>query len=201
MASIRALCKTGVLLENGSVKFTGSAEDTIVRYQASNVNSNGIALKDRKDKQGDQRIVVTNVVFRNEQGVSIDELFVGQPLIIDFQFEVKDASIDLSKLIIACNFTDNFGNPLVIWCSDEMDQSFSCLMEGKVRLRVANMNLRPNIYTFNYQFSLSSTSPKDWCDSLSNVAHLTVLSEKTENSSKIITRSGYSAILPAEFLV
>ena len=201
MASIRQLCHSGILLENGMVKYMGTAEDTIVEYLSSNVDINGLALKDRKDKEGNRRIVVTNVVFRNEQGGSVDEIFVGQPLTIDFQFEVNDPSVDLTKLIVACNFTDSFGNPSVIWCSDEMDQSFAHIKDGRISLRIDNMNLRPNTYTFNYQFSLNSTSPKDWCDALSNVTHLTILSEKTDNSSKIITRSGYSAILPAKFIV
>lgn len=201
MASIRKLCHSGVLLENGMVKYIGTAEDTIIEYLSSNVDVNGVALRDRDDKEGNRRIEVTSVVFRNERGDSVDEIFIGQPLIIDFQFEVKDPTVDLSKLIVACNFTDSFGNPSVVWCSDEMDQSFADAKDGKISLRIANMNLRPNTYTFNYQFSLNSTGPKDWCDTLGNVALLSILSEKTENSSKIITRSGYSAILPAKFII
>ena len=199
MASIRKLCNSGVLLENGMVKYIGTAEDTIIQYLSSNVDVNGVELRNRDDKEGNRRIEVTSVVFRNERGDSVDEIFVGQPLTIDFQFEVKDPTVDLSKMIVACNFTDSFGNPSVVWCSDEMDQSFADVKDGKISLRIANMNLRPNTYTFNYQFSLNTTGPKDWCDTLSNVALLSILSEKTENSSKIITRSGYSALLPAKF--
>lgn len=201
MASIRQLCRSGILLENGLVKYIGTAEDTIVEYLSSNVDRNGVALKNRPDKQGNRRIEVTNVTFRNEHGGNIDEVFVGQPLIIDFQFDVKDSSVDLSKLIVACSFTDSFGNPSVIWCSDEMDQSFEKIKDGRISLLIPKMNIRPNTYTFNYQFSLDSTGTKDWCDALVNATHLTVLSEKAENSSKIITRSGYSAILPASFII
>lgn len=200
MASIRQLCHSGILLENGMVKFVGSAEDTVVKYLSSNVNIDGFALRNRPDKIGDKKLQVVSVVFRNEQGGSVDEIFVGQPLIIDFHFELNNPLIDLSKLIIACSFTDSFGNPSVIWCSDEMDQSFFQIKNGKVSLYIPHFNLRPNTYTFNYQFSFNSTDSKDWSDALTNVAHLTVLSEKTENSSKIITRSGYSAIIPARFV-
>ena len=201
MASIRRLCHSGILLENGMVKYIGSAEDTIIRYLSSNVDLNGFALRNRPDKNGDKRLEVISVVFRNEQGGSIDEIFVGQSLIIDFQFVVNDKSVDLSKLIIACSFTDSFGNPSVVWCSDEMEQSFSSIKNGKISLYISNLNLRPNTYTFNYQFSINSTDSRDWCDSLTNVAHLTVLSERVANSSRIITRSGYSAIIPAKFII
>lgn len=201
MASIRQLCNSGVLLENGMVKFIGKAEDAIVQYLSSNVDINGVALKDRRDKEGNKKIEVTNVVFRNEQGGSVEEIFVGQPLVIDFQFEVGDPSVDLSKLIVACSFTDNFGNPSVIWCSDEMRQSFAHIKDGRLSLHIANMNLRPNTYSFNYQFSLNSTGPQDWCDALTNVMHLTVLSERMEDGGKVINRNGYSALFPAKFVM
>ena len=201
MASVRQLCGSGILLENGTVKFRGTAEETIAKYLSSNVDLNGTALKNRTDKEGDRRIEVSNVIFRNEQGDSIDEVFVGRPLVIDFYFEIKDPSVDLSKLIVACSFTDSYGSPSVVWCSDEMDQSFAQVNRGKLSLHIPNLSLRPNTYSFNYQFSLNSTGPKDWCDALSNAAYLTVISEKTNSSSKIITRKGFSAILPAHFIV
>ncbi len=53
MASIRALCKNGVLLENGSVKYTGGIDDVVGYYLNDYENTlTGVPLRERNDRRG-----------------------------------------------------------------------------------------------------------------------------------------------------
>ena len=197
MSAVKSLCKRGVLLDNGQVAYMGAAEEAIGQYLVGNSAKLSTDIKYRADKRGNKKIEVTNVIFRNGQGEPTNQVFSGQSLIVEFELK-KDADIDLSKMIVACSFTDNFGTPIVLWCSDEMEQSFK-KVGNRLYLNIKSLNLRPNNYNFNYQFSLNSTSPSDWCDVLSNVSVVTVMGNNTFSDDKLVKRQGFGALLEASY--
>ena len=200
MASIRSLCNHGVLLENGTVKFMGSADETVNKYLVDNITADGIEISRRKDKIGNKKIEVTNVKFLNADGNPVSEAFSGKPLSIEFELKINDLSADLSNMIVATSFSDSYGNDIVEWVSDEMQQDFSGVTKtGKIILNIPALELRPHEYGFNYQISIGSTGPKDWCDKLSNAKVLMVLGGNVFTDDIIVSRKGHQALLPAQF--
>ncbi len=71
MASIRALCNSGVLLENGQVKNTGHIEDIIDCYINKGVANNSINILDSL-KVNDVDLNVTSIKVNGYEGGSID---------------------------------------------------------------------------------------------------------------------------------
>ena len=201
MSSVRSLCKSGVMLENGQVAYVGNVEETINRYLAINTDNVNFdeAISDRKDRRGTNKLHVTNVVFRNIEGDPVSEIFIGTYLKIDIHF-VKNEEIDLKDLIVSCGFEDMYGNRANEWVSDEMQHDFTNCTEGKISLVVSALNLRPNNYFFHFKFMLKNTSDNNIADAMHFVKQLHVLPYSYFSDGMCLREGrGFEAIVPAIF--
>ena len=203
MSSVKALCKHGVLLENGGVKYMGNVGDVINEYLSidSQRTSFDECIANRTDRRGDNRIHVNNVVFRNYCDNIIEELFVGEFLKIEFSLSAKDG-IDYSKMILSWGFEDIYGNMANEWVSDEMEHDFSNLKAGKVCLLIPALNLRPNYYFFHFKILLDNTDDRNICDAMHLVKKLRVMPVATfEKGLRLKDGRGFEAIIPAQFII
>ena len=201
MTSIKSLCKQGVLLENGGVKFIGSVTDTVNKYLAINTGEIDFdaSIAERTDRRGDDNIHVNNVVFKNIRGEVIDELFVGEPLKIELYLDNK-ANVNLNEMILSCGFEDVYGNRANEWVSDEIEHDFSSIKDGKVCLTIPSLNMRPNLYFFHFKIMLKNTDDRSICDAMHLVKKLHVMPYATfENGMRLKEGRGFEAIVPAIF--
>ena len=99
MASVKALCKTGVLLENGMMKYTGGINDVVERYIGNKDNSLNAEFDDLASAPGNENIrvrafsidpLVGNQV-NVESGFVIRMRFMNYKpnIILDFSFELR----------------------------------------------------------------------------------------------------------------
>lgn len=201
MAAVKRLCKNGILLENGQVSFSGTAEETISRYLTVNTEEIDKDLIDRTDRIGNNKVRFSNVFFKNINGDIIEEVFSGQSLKIEVHFQVNDPDIDFSKAIFACSLSDSYGANVVSWVSDEIPHDFSNLSKGYLTLEIPALYLRPQTYNLGLQMSVGTTNVKDFCDQISNVYQLTVLNDDVFTKGMSLKEGrGHSAILPASFI-
>lgn len=77
MASIRALCQTGILLENGTVKMIGGVEEVVQQYLRSNQSSLDASLTERRDRKGNGKLRLEKVEFRSVDDEIIDRVTIG----------------------------------------------------------------------------------------------------------------------------
>lgn len=77
MASIRQLCKTGVLLEQGKVKLIGSVDEVVDRYLSEQLSGDNV-----------ERYGNGNAQFE-DWSVKQDRIFMGEDLDIKFKLRVK----------------------------------------------------------------------------------------------------------------
>ena len=200
MAAVKRLCKSGILLENGQVSFSGTAEETISRYLTVNSEEVGKTLIDRKDRIGNGKILFSSVVFKNIKGDVVEEAFSGQYIKIEVHFQINDKDADLSKAIFSCGFSDSYGTNVTSWVSDEMEHDFSDLSKGYLTIEIPALYLRPQTYSIRLQLSIGTTNVKDFCDQISNAAQLTVLNDDVFVKGMSLKEGrGHSAILPARF--
>ncbi len=197
LASVKSLCNSGIYLKNGTLNYSGSMDNTIAAYLNDTEGHFDMPLLERKDKIGNKKIEIKDIVFKNNKGDNVNEIFSGDYLKVEFHFNLND-DIDISKMIVACNFSDNYENKIVTWVSDEMQHNFGEKTKNCFVLEIPNLNLRPSSYYFNYQISYKSTAPKDFCDVLHNALSLTVLDSCFFDSNKNI-RSGHSTLIQACF--
>lgn len=111
MASIRALCRCGILLENGEIKYTGEVNDVVDEYMKSNVVENkGKAVSDRPREKGcTDQVHFTDICYLDENDSQI-EPHCGKYLKVRIFFDVKKSC---SNCNIGLGFRDLYGNPLM----------------------------------------------------------------------------------------
>lgn len=201
MTSVKQLCKNGILLENGMISYMGTAEDTIGKYLAVNIEEIDKPLLERTDRQGNGKVRFSNIIFRNEKGDAVTEAFVGTPLDIEFYLQINDPNVDLSKAIMACGVSDSYGINIVGWVSDELDHDFSNLAnERKIVLHIPSLNLRPQTYNVGAQISIGTTSPKDWCDKVEPISQLTIINDAIFTPGVNLQECrGHQALVPAYY--
>ena len=200
MGAIKNLCTRGVLLDKGRIAYIGEVEDTISHYIGLSEKIINTELSERKDRIGNGRIKVVGISLFNEKEQEISEVFVGDYLKIKFYLEAQE-DVDFSKMIVGCKMEDVYGNPCVMWASDEMPHDFSQI-HHTFSLIIPHVNMRPNMYLIYYQISLNSTNVHDFCDVLHGAKMLTV-SPNGYYSSNILLKPGrdLSPVLDGMFLV
>lgn len=201
MASVRSLCKSGVLLENGMVKYKGTAEETINKYLA--INSDNVNFDEsislRIDRRGTGKMHINNVVFKNKNNDEVAEIFVGQYLKVEIHYDA-DNDVDISQLIVSCGFEDIFGTCANEWVSDEIEHHFQNNQKGIIHLSVPSLTLRPNTYYFHFKFMLGDTDDRRIADAMHLVKPLRVLPYADfHEGMRLKAGRGYEAIVPAIF--
>ncbi len=198
LAAVKNLCTSGIYLKNGILNYSGGIDAALDTYLNDTRGQSGVPILLREDKIGNKKIQIHDLVLKDENDNVISEIFSGTGLKIEFHFK-KEASVDMSKMIVACNFSDNYENRIVGWVSDEMEQNFGATNGDVFTLHIPQLNLRPNNYYFNYQISYQSTAPQDFCDVLQNAVTLTVLDTHFFTDDKKI-RPGHSSLMKANFI-
>ena len=201
MGSIRQLCNTGVLLDNGQIAYKGSVNDTIEKYIGLNATFIDSILTERKDRVGNGLIKINQVLFRNIRNEVITEVFSGDYLKVEFHLDIKK-QVDLRELRVGCAFENSFHTYATQWASDEMSQDFSKIKDGVFCLEIPHFNMRPNTYYLYIQISLGSTSPKDFCDVMHGAATIRVESAPFFSSEKLLRPNrGHMPVIDAKFIV
>ena len=116
MASIRALCKHGIFLENGLVKTDGEIDDVIDEYMTSTVAQyagKSVAEKPRENGCSGQ-IHFNDIHFLDQNDVFI-EPHCGRFLKVRLFFDVREAC---KNCIIGLGFRDSFGSPIMSFPTD-----------------------------------------------------------------------------------
>ena len=134
MASIRQLCKTGILLKNGYVEMRGNVEDVVDYYLGSmktvgdfNRIGNG-AVRVR-----DCRLSKENISLGDSLDIEVDIESLSEADIVDISFDITD---ELGKQIAhVSNYDDEFHIP-----------HLSKGEKKTVHCRIKNINLAPGCY-------------------------------------------------------
>ncbi|MBQ7623592.1 MAG: ABC transporter ATP-binding protein [Bacteroidales bacterium] len=201
MTSIRNLCQSGIVLENGMVSFSGTAEQAVSKYLSINQDENTQKLRDRTDRIGNGRIRVTDIVLKNKDGEVVVDTFAGDPLTIEFHLETR-GEVDFSKMIVAVKLIDNYGTTVTMWVSDESKCDFSAIRDGVFSLDIPHLNMRPNTYNLGFQISLGTTGMNDWCDAIGGAAKVSVINNSFfEKGVNLKEDRGYIPLIDAKFRV
>ena len=123
MASVRKLCHSGILLENGRVKESGLIGDVIDYYMSSNIGKTEVSVAERKDRNGSQDARITKIsMFTN--GVERDSITMGRGaefvLQVESDYEIPKAHVGISiwsqseVIVIHSNTNFTLGHTIAI---------------------------------------------------------------------------------------
>ena len=169
MASVRALCKNGILLENGMIKYSGGIDDVIQQYQRSSNTVVTKTLMDRTDRQGDGRLRLSRMEFRDMDDKIIDRISIGSSFKISTfianngwadEDAIHELSIGINDEYGQRNIVMNnlfLGKPIVIR-SDEQEKRVDFIID-KCPLTVGS-------YTTAFYLSDKFNNVVDWIDNI-----------------------------------
>ena len=151
MGSVKSLCKSGVVLHNGSVQMLGTADECVDFYVNNNIleTNNHTVITDTHRRLSDslmRELEYTDIKMLND----VNNMSTEEPLEFELTFKRNDKSIR------KCQF-----GVIVINSSDApVGSSYSSVLElpedgevMKVRLSIPNHQLAKGVYTLNFNIS------------------------------------------------
>jgi lipopolysaccharide transport system ATP-binding protein len=177
MVSVKNLCNSGIVLENGKIVYSDTANNAVAFYQNSARQKSEFSISNRSDIQGDRRIEVSKIYFYDESGNEVLDLISGKDcqMIIDYSIKNK---FDTSNLFVGITVLDSNEIVQTTIANDEMGFNFPQLeSEGKITINFNKLNFRSGQYNYNIFISNkrnnASGHEKIFC--LSNVGSFNVL--------------------------
>ena len=134
MASIRQLCKTGILLKNGLVEMRGNVEDVVDYYLGS------------MKSVGDFNRIGNGGVLVRDCRLSKENVTLGESLDIEVDIE---SHIDADIVDISFDITDELGKQIAHVSNYDDEYHIPHLSKGEkrtVHCRIENINLAPGCY-------------------------------------------------------
>ncbi len=199
MASVKTLCDRGILLENGELLETGTANDIVDFYLRRDNSLKEKLLNDPDSRLGSGKIRIKKVELLNKNFDQIQQVISGESLTVKVIIE-KHQNIDFNRLKVAVNFTDSMDNFLISFVNDEMGVNFENLeFQDFFFLKIPNLFLRGENYSIRILLSEIDTAPSNFLDVIENAIDLQVLPGDLWSTGKI-NRKGKSLIIPGSFL-
>ena len=139
MASVKALCKSGVLLENGGMKFRGSIKDTIDLYIGEGGSSENQYFEDMATAPGNDKIRIKSFEILPLDGSSQISIETGVLLRLKFMCYKENAMLDANLRISTLDD--------IIVCEEEQVIGTIGASDSKIGMYTIDFKLNP--YTLN----------------------------------------------------
>jgi lipopolysaccharide transport system ATP-binding protein len=174
MASVKTLCTSGILLENGSMKFSGTTEEAVGIYlKGENVNST-ISIKERKDRSGNGKIQFSKIEIFNKLNQKVESAISCEFIQLKIHIDIKEKVEE--KLIFTFNIKDQNEEIKAMVVSEEMPVNINDIIKkGYINIVIDKLLLRGGRYNFNLALGGHSLAKENLIDVVQNAFTLDVL--------------------------
>jgi lipopolysaccharide transport system ATP-binding protein len=158
MASIQALCNTGIIMNNGQVINVGDTRSMIAQYMEINDYQTSLNISQRSDRKGNQSIKIENISFiHTETKHVLDIILSGTPVTVEFDYTCQNPqSIQNVRLAIAFTYSD--GSERFVLDNYFTNTQFSNLKNrGKFKCEIKKWPLNQGKYTYRYNLDANNT--------------------------------------------
>ncbi len=169
MTSVRNLCKTGILLSNGSIDCSGQINAVIDKYLNNQQERSRLPLFAIKDRRGNGALRFVDIEFLN-QGTEKTVFGVGDECVVKICFDVTDRMRYCKSSRIDVGINTIIGDR-VAWLSSYMFTDKVDVNKGEIRFRIPKLMLNQGLYNVN----LYSEVDMELADWVQNVAQIEVL--------------------------
>ena len=163
MASVQSLCKSGILLENGSVALTGKIEPVIAHYlRTSEANLEGTPLAEREDRKGNGLCRFTSVYFENN-GSATTSVLMSAPATLNICI---DSTKDIEKVDIMYSIYNSYGVLVASSNSRFSSRETLSLKKGENHWKVQydGLPLACGVYSINVRVWDEDEKDMDWVE-------------------------------------
>ena len=150
MVAISGLCERGIVLESGKIAFNGSVDGAISYYGSLIEGLNKLKLLgERKDREGNGCIRLTNVLFRTPSREETDALFTGETVFVLVDYEA-DSSRPLRNVSVSIPFYNYLGQSIFTCWTRAVGQDFEQISpRGRFVVEIPKLPLREGKYYIN----------------------------------------------------
>lgn len=197
MAAVKNLCRRGIILEHGSIKYEGDVDSCVSKYLSASHGGQSFELRDRTDRVGGKRFRFIELTMKGSENESLTQVLSGEKLTIEIDYECEERL--QGNLIVAVHFMDAFGNNKASFITDEMGVRTNGIGKvGKIVLEIPRLMLRAENYVIRLFASLNNTRTENVLDSVDDVARLNVLHGDIWKSGKL-NRGGSYGLMDGNF--
>jgi lipopolysaccharide transport system ATP-binding protein len=193
MAAVKNLCKTGIVLENGQISFSGTSEESVNFYLENSFKLAVLPLNERLDRKGNKKLMVTDIYIENQELSKVGEVNSGDRYNIVFDYILNDI-IDPKQLTIVVQFKNDNDEIFTTIATDELGIIFSEVPKnGKIKIIIPKLQFREGTYTMNYMISekLAFNTPHVTLDYLQDAFVLNVIRGDYWNSGVLNRPRGF----------
>lgn len=148
MMAVRNLCKTGLVLDDGMMSFSGTAEQAIDFYLKGIEEKVSTNIDEICKRKGNGMVRFSKVSFHDAKGVVKNAFEVGEDLIIKVFYQKADNIMSMSAFRINVSI-NNVMSTRVAWLSSKIFTDNYSSSDNCIQFHVKNLPLLQGIYNLN----------------------------------------------------
>jgi len=156
-AAVENLCQRGIVLENGTLKFSGTQTEAISYYVSTFTQQTG-DLRRRADRRGNGQIKVVAVELRDTSGQPIAVAHAGQDIDVYLFFENHSPGVARPSLTVTLYVKSELDVPVFTHNNVITGQTFPSVLpaEGAFVCRLRNLPLPESTFRLGYDIGSAS---------------------------------------------
>jgi len=160
MAAIESLCTAAHLISDGRIVQSGTTADVVAGYISSAATRSGVTLGGRTDRQGDQKLKLTDIQFLTEDGTPTAVVQSGRA--VEFSVGYVGSGAEIRNVVLSIDIFSQSGQCMIILNNEMIGVEFvSGPQAGRFTCRVDRFPLSPGQY-FITLFCSVNGSISDW---------------------------------------
>jgi len=150
-AAVENLCRRGIVLESGTVKFTGTQTEAI-EYYVNSFTQHGGSLRDRRDRRGNGQIRIVGIELRDDNGRAVTTVPSGRDMTVYMFFENNRPDLPRRELMLHLYVKTTLDIPLFTQANYLTDENFGEWLpeRGAFVCRLRNLPFPASSYRLSY---------------------------------------------------
>jgi len=200
MAAVENLCRRGLVLEEGCVRYIGSQDQAIAQYLRSLAGST-LSLHERVDRRGSGELRVVVIEVRDTQGNVLPVVTSGQDVDVYLHYETtRDAP--KYKVLAGLSLRTQLDTPVFLQHNRLTGDVFDPLPpQGAFVCRIRKLPLPPSVYRIGFSIMRDDGRSGQYLDSLGDAAALTVVEGDFFGSGEVPPATHGSCLVSASWRV
>ncbi len=171
MGSVRQLCNTGIILDDGMISYIGSTEECVGLY-LSEINATALEpITCRIDRKGTGEVVLNQIKITDTNNKPLDSVMSGQDFIIKLHYK-SYIQKEISNIIFSIEIKDDKYNPVSLIHNRLTGQSIYIKEDGVIECFIKHNPLNEGKYLLS--FSITQGGHGDYYDLVENAYSLIV---------------------------
>ncbi len=170
LAAVQSLCNRGIVLQEGRLAFSGTADQAVAHYLHSAYQVNG-CLRDRKDRTGSGDVKVVAIELRNKFGKPTGVVRCGDDVDLCLHLE-NFTNRSFPKVLITVYVKNQFDVPVFVQWNINAENWQPLDKQGMVVCRLHQLPLSESSYRIDFRMRVDKT--KIELDSIENALEFSV---------------------------